>query len=64
MTVNGQTVNPTISGTRFDYTLTYDPPNGLEGDVVVILNAQDLDNPPNVMPQETYTFTVGELVLK
>jgi hypothetical protein len=59
MTVNGQTVSPTITGSASDYTLTYDPPNPLEGDVVVRINAQDLANPPNVMPQETYTFTVN-----
>ena len=64
MTVNGQTVSPTITGTSSDYTLTYDPPNPLEGDVVVTLNAQDLAVPPNVMPQETYTFSVNTLILR
>lgn len=61
MRVNGQTVSLTISGTESDYTLTYDPPNPLEGQVVVTLNARDLANPANVMPQETCTFNVSRL---
>ena len=63
MRVNGQTVSPTISGTESDYTLTYDPSNPLEGVVTVTLNARDLANPPNVMPQETYTFTVARVTV-
>jgi hypothetical protein len=63
VTVNGQTVSPNITGTQSDYTLTYDPPNPLAGEVVVRINAQDLHNPPNVMSQDTYTFTVGTVTV-
>ena len=45
-------------------TRQYVPPNPLARNVVVTFNCQDLGNPPNVMPQETYTFTVSELVIR
>ncbi|MDY6951849.1 MAG: DNRLRE domain-containing protein [Thermodesulfobacteriota bacterium] len=61
MTVNGGTVNPTISGTPADYTVTYNPPQDFaEGqEVAVTVDARDLHAPPNVMPQDSYTFTIA-----
>jgi len=60
MTVNGQPVTPTISGTAEDYLVTCVPP--LEFDygqtVTVTIDAQDLNSPPNVMATDSYTFTV------
>jgi hypothetical protein len=61
MTVNGETVNPTISGTTGDYVVTYDPPDDFtQGqEVTVAIDAQDLHDPPNIMPQDSYVFTIA-----
>jgi len=61
MTVNGQTVTPTITGSPADYTVSYDPPVDFSPGqtVTVTLDASDLHNPPNVMPKESYSFTVA-----
>lgn len=60
MKVNGQVVNPPISGNQYEYTLSYDPPQDFyAGQVVnVEIHAEDLNNPPNVMPTDSYTFVV------
>jgi hypothetical protein len=59
MRVNGNTVNPTITGNTYDYTVSYDPPGGLSGDVVVTIDASDLASPANMMTRETYSFSVN-----
>jgi hypothetical protein len=60
MKVNGATVEPAISGSPADYTLTYDPSvNFNYGQVITVeIDAQDLSDPPNVMDPETYNFTI------
>ena len=60
MKVNGETVQPLISGSSIDYTLTYDPPADFNyGQVVTVeISAQDLHNPPNVMDNDSYTFSI------
>jgi hypothetical protein len=59
MTVNGQTVTPTITGTPADYILTYSPPYHFDYDEVVnvTIDVKDLSNPANVMTQDAYSFT-------
>lgn len=66
MTVNGQTVSPNISGTPSDYTLTYDPLMSFSAGetIIVTIRAQDLHNPANVMPEETYSFSVADLRIR
>ncbi|MDY6839761.1 MAG: DNRLRE domain-containing protein [Thermodesulfobacteriota bacterium] len=61
MVVDGQTVSPTIAGNSDNYTVTYDPPDDFFSgqDVTVTIDAQDLHDPPNVMPQDSYSFTVA-----
>jgi len=61
MTVNGQTVTPTITGSPADYTVSYNPPVDFSPGqtVTVTLDASDLHNPPNVMPRDSYRFTVA-----
>jgi len=58
--VNGEIVQPLISGSSADYTLTYDPYVDFNyGQVVTVeIDAQDLHNPPNVMNHDSYTFTI------
>ncbi len=58
MQVNGQPVTPQITGTPSDYTVTYTAgaPFAYDSAVVVIVNAQDLHIPPNVMSAVTYSF--------
>ena len=60
MTVEGTTVTPATTGTANDYTLTYDPPTDFDYDQVVdvTVNATDLASPANVMPQDSYSFTI------
>ena len=60
MTVEGATVTPTITGTAQDYTLTYTPATPFDYSQVVgiTLNAQDLASPPNIMPPDSYSFTI------
>jgi hypothetical protein len=60
MTVEGNTVSPTITGTAADYTLSYDPPTDFDYEQVVnvTVDAQDLASPPNVMMQDSYSFTI------
>ena len=62
MTVEGNQVAPTITGTPADYTVTYDPPTNFGyGQVVdVTVVAQDLASPPNVMATDSYSFTTIE----
>ena len=61
MTVEGETVTPSVSGAPSDYTLTYDPPADFEHSQVVdvTVDARDLASPPNVMPQDAYSFTIA-----
>lgn len=59
MTVNGQAVAPAITGNSNDYTVTYDPPGELSGNVVVTINAKDLASPANTMTQKTFSFSVN-----
>ncbi len=61
MTVNGQTVTPTITGTPADYTVFYNPPTDFSAGqtVTVTVDARDLHNPPNVMARDTYRFTIA-----
>ena len=60
MTVEGIQVTPAITGTRAEYTLTYDPSADFDyGQVVdVTIDAQDLASPSNAMPQDSYSFTI------
>ncbi|GAI87520.1 unnamed protein product, partial [marine sediment metagenome] len=62
MTVDGEAVNPTISGNQSDYTLTYDPPaNFLPQQVVTVtVEAQDIHDPPNIMAPTSWSFTIAE----
>jgi hypothetical protein len=62
MKVNGETVNPAISGDPSNYMLVYDPPTDLEpGQTVTItIDAQDLHDSPNIMPQDRYSFTIAD----
>jgi hypothetical protein len=62
MRVEGSLVSPTITGTPYDYTLTYNPPTDFDyGQVVnVTINAQDLNSTPNVMSQDSYSFTIQD----
>jgi len=61
MKVNGEIVSPSISGGPSDYALVYDPPSdfGPGQTVSVTIDAQDLHVPANVMPQESYSFTIA-----
>jgi hypothetical protein len=60
MRVEGSLVSPTITGTSSDYTVTYNPPTDFSYEQVVnvTINAQDLESPPNVMAQDSYSFTI------
>ena len=64
MTVEGGVVEPIITGAQADYTITYTPPADFDyGQVVdVTVNASDLNGTPNVMPADSYSFTILELV--
>jgi len=61
MSVNGAMVSPAISGSSADYTVTYDPPDDFPRgqEVTITIDAQDLHDPPNVMSQDSYIFTVA-----
>jgi len=63
MKVEGTEVAPTITGDKYDYTLTYDPPTDFDyGQVVdVTVDAKDLNATPNAMPTDSYSFTIKEL---
>lgn len=58
MQVNGQPVTPQVTGSPSDYTGTYTPgsPFAYDSIVTVIVNSQDLHDPPNVMSAVTYSF--------
>ncbi|MBN1493543.1 MAG: Ig-like domain-containing protein [Candidatus Omnitrophica bacterium] len=58
--VNDQLVNPTISGSQNDYLVTFTPaqPFSYGQNVDIKVNAQDLHDPANVMPQVNYQFTI------
>ena len=60
MRVEGAAVSPTISGSKYDYTLTYNPPADFSYSQVVnvTVDARDLASTPNVMTQDAYSFTV------
>ena len=60
MRVEGSLVSPTITGTPYDYTVTYDPPVDFDYEQVVnvTIDVSDLKSPPNVMNQESYNFTI------
>lgn len=59
MAVSGLAVVPQISGTSAAYILRYKPATPFRDNqtVQVRLNARDLAAPPNVMPEDIYTFT-------
>jgi len=63
MTVKGDQVSPIITGTSVDYTLIYDPPVdfGYNQQIFVTIDAKDLANPPNAMPQNSYSFTTANI---
>jgi len=63
MTVEGEPVAPVITGTPADYTVTYDPTANFDsGQVVyVTVDAADLNETPNVMTTDSYSFTIKEL---
>ena len=68
MTVEGETVydgsapasypNTTVSGSEFDYTVTYNPPVnfGYSQQVDVTISARDLALAPNIMPLDSFSF--------
>ena len=60
MRVEGSIVTPSITGSMYDYTVTYNPPSDFSYDQVVdvSINAQDRASTPNVMPQDSYSFTI------
>lgn len=62
MTVDGITVVPMITGTHAEYILTYDPPQNFSYSQVVnvTIDAQDLNNPVNVMSQYSSSFTIRD----
>ena len=59
MTVDGAVVTLDIAGTPADYTLTYNPPAdfGYDQLVNVTVSATDLNETPNVMAIDEYSFT-------
>jgi hypothetical protein len=59
MTVNDAVVTPDITGAAADYALTYDPPTDFNyGQLVkVTIDAADLNETPNEMTTDTYSFT-------
>jgi len=62
LTVDGQKIAQSdlqITGNSSDYAVVYDPPTdfGYDRVITVSIDAQDLHNPPNVMPQDRYSFT-------
>ena len=61
MTVNGTVVTPDITGTTADYTIVYTPPDDFSYDqlVNVTINASDLNETPNVMATDAYSFTTA-----
>jgi hypothetical protein len=63
MTVEGSEVTPAITGDIYDYTLTYNPPADFDyGQVVdITVDAADLNETPNVMLADSYSFTIKEL---
>ena len=63
MTVGGMEVTPARTGDKYDYTLTYDPLTDFDyGQVVdVTVDAADLNETPNVMTTDSYSFTIMEL---
>ena len=62
MRVEGAVVTPSITGSIYDYSLTYNPPSdfGYLQIVDVTVNAQDLAAVPNVMSQDSYSFTIQD----
>ncbi|MFZ5515774.1 MAG: carboxypeptidase regulatory-like domain-containing protein [Candidatus Zhuqueibacterota bacterium] len=58
MTVNGQVVNPTISGSLSQFTVSFDPEENFNyNDTVRIkIDASDLAIEPNIMPTDEYVF--------
>lgn len=63
MAINGQTVQPRILGDRFTLDLRYKPaaPWPFDAAVHVSVRAQDLAVPPNVMPPDTFSFSIAPL---
>jgi hypothetical protein len=63
MKVDGSEVSPTITGSPADYTLTYDPPADFNYDqeIFVTIEAKDLTSPPNIMPQDSYSFRTAAM---
>ncbi len=60
MTVNGTVVTPDgITGAKDDYTIVYTPPEdfGYDQLVNVTIDAADLNETPNVMDTDEYSFT-------
>ena len=63
MKVDGMEVTPARTGDKYDYTLTYDPLTDFDyGQVVgVTVDAADLNETPNMMTTDSYSFTIMEL---
>ncbi len=61
MRVQGEKVNPVLSGSPADYKVTYKPtsPFSYGEEVRVEIESQDLHSPPNVMPADAYSFITG-----
>jgi hypothetical protein len=60
MQVEGVVVSPSITGSKYDYTLMYNPPTDFSYNQVVnvTVDAQDLASTPNTMAQDAYSFTI------
>jgi hypothetical protein len=59
MTVNGSTVTPDITGDKNDYTLLYNPLSDFDSGQVVNVTVDASDLASNVMPQDSYSFTIA-----
>ncbi|MBN1349275.1 Ig-like domain-containing protein [candidate division KSB1 bacterium] len=61
MKVNGDSVNPAISGSSLNYTLTYNPENDFDSDAIVTVSIDAEDFAGNKMETDNYYFTTAQL---
>ena len=63
MTVEGEDVtgNVSITGTKSDYTLTYNPPSDFEYEQVVNITVSASDLTSNTMQTDAYSFTIKNI---
>jgi uncharacterized repeat protein (TIGR02543 family) len=63
MSVGGVSVSPTVTGSLYDYTLTYDPTLDFdESEVVTVtVDACDLAGSAHCMVTKVYTFAIGTM---